>query len=98
MSEACEWTDVEKASEEYVEATGIPNSGGYLHEAFEAGAKWAFKRSMTPYGYVFGGCTFLQYASPLVTDYVRNNSLEVFLKPSLVDCDCTPHNPEGERG
>lgn len=33
--------EIAKAADEYVAATGIPNSGGYLEAAFEAGVKWA---------------------------------------------------------
>lgn len=38
--------------------------------------------TQNPYGYIFGGCTFLRNGSPLVTDHVLNQSIPVFLQPA----------------
>jgi hypothetical protein len=72
----------ETAADAYVAENGIEHSGGIIEVAFEAGARWAVQDAQTPYGYVFGGCTFLRSSSPLVTDYVKIHSLPVFLQPA----------------
>lgn len=79
---------IREAAEAYVAENGFEHSGGIIESAFEAGAWWSFQGNSTPYGYVFGGCTFLRSSSPLVTDHVKNNSLPVFLNP----CGCSSHD------
>ena len=70
------------AADAYVAESGIEHSGGIIESAFEAGARWAVQDAGSPYGYVFGGCTFLRKGSPLVTDHVMAQSLPVFLQPA----------------
>lgn len=73
---------VREAANAYVAENGFEHSGGVIEIAFEAGARWATECLSAPYGYVFGGCTFLPNGSPLVTEYVAAHSLPVFLQPS----------------
>ncbi|UYE95899.1 hypothetical protein KNLIENLN_00087 [Sinorhizobium phage NV1.1.1] len=73
-------TALQLAADAYVAEKGIEHSGGIVENAFEAGARWAAQDTQTPYGYVFGGCTFLRAGSPLLTDHVKNSSLPVFLR------------------
>ncbi len=73
---------VREAANAYVAESGFEHSGGVIETAFEAGACWATECLSAPYGYVFGGCTFLPNGSPLVTEYVAAHSLPVFLQPS----------------